>query len=241
MKKLLVLIAFFIAGLAQAQEERHPIDEVSYRLLQKSWKTSDMMEAEGVAYDGWDQLLNIVYGELRKVMKPATFAALKEAQRAWIKFRDAEFENIYALYYQEMEGTMWRPVAIGQRALIVQQRTQFLLRQYNHLSSPWEPDPKPLKGTWQVTGEHPEAKIEIRRDLTSVWHNMGDTEYQVRFYRISKGCGEDDSANKGKAIHFITMGSADDNQCYYIENHTKESMELRSAVTEEVLKLKLEQ
>ena len=43
----------------------------------------------------WDKELNIVYQKIMKVADPVTKNKLRNAQRAWIKFRDSEIENSY--------------------------------------------------------------------------------------------------------------------------------------------------
>ncbi|WP_315288225.1 lysozyme inhibitor LprI family protein [Leptotrichia massiliensis] len=43
----------------------------------------------------WDKELNIVYQKIMKVSDPVTKNKLRNAQRAWIKFRDSEVEKSY--------------------------------------------------------------------------------------------------------------------------------------------------
>ena len=43
----------------------------------------------------WDKELNIVYQKIMKVADPVTKNKLRNAQRAWIKFRDSEVEKSY--------------------------------------------------------------------------------------------------------------------------------------------------
>ena len=43
----------------------------------------------------WDKELNIVYQKIMKVADPVTKNKLRDAQRAWIKFRDSEVEKSY--------------------------------------------------------------------------------------------------------------------------------------------------
>lgn len=51
----------------------------------------------------WDQLLNANYGTLRSDMEGEAFTALRDAQRAWIAFRDAECAFRYTFW---REGTI---------------------------------------------------------------------------------------------------------------------------------------
>lgn len=43
----------------------------------------------------WDKELNIVYQKIMKTVNPVTKNKLRNAQRAWIKFRDSEVEKSY--------------------------------------------------------------------------------------------------------------------------------------------------
>ena len=43
----------------------------------------------------WDKELNIVYQKIMKIANPVTKNKLRNAQRAWIKFRDSEVEKSY--------------------------------------------------------------------------------------------------------------------------------------------------
>ena len=46
-------------------------------------------------YEEWDKELNIVYQKIMKDADSVTKNKLRNAQRAWIKFRDSEMENSY--------------------------------------------------------------------------------------------------------------------------------------------------
>ena len=56
----------------------------------------------------WDHLLNLVYDDFRQDTAPDVFTALRDAQRAWIAFRDADCAFPRAAFYDFPEG---RPVA----------------------------------------------------------------------------------------------------------------------------------
>ena len=59
--------------------------------------------------------------------------ALKEAQKRWIAYRDAEFLAI-DLIYGGMQGTMWRVAGFGQKVEFVKRRTVELLTYANDLA-----------------------------------------------------------------------------------------------------------
>lgn len=87
------------------------------------------MELAGDAcseYKQADADLNSVYGEvLAKHKKDTAFAAkLKEAQRAWIKFRDAHLESIYPAANKQQEyGSAFPMCNCGELAEITKKRT----------------------------------------------------------------------------------------------------------------------
>lgn len=67
--------------------------------------------------DEWDRLLNLGYGLLREKLEALDTGvgidrsdALRDAQRAWIAFRDAECNLEWSLF---REGTSHSPIAIG--------------------------------------------------------------------------------------------------------------------------------
>lgn len=55
----------------------------------------EQKEALRKTEEEWDKELNIVYQKIMKVADPVTKNKLRNAQRAWIKFRDSEVEKSY--------------------------------------------------------------------------------------------------------------------------------------------------
>ena len=55
----------------------------------------EQKEALRKTEEEWDKELNIVYQKIMKVADPVTKNKLRDAQRAWIKFRDSEVEKSY--------------------------------------------------------------------------------------------------------------------------------------------------
>ena len=101
--------------------------------------------------------------------------------------------------------------------------------------------PKTIKKLWRVTNLENEARINIREDLTSVWYDLEDEEYQVKFYRLTTNCTDDEAALSSKTIEFFPMGESDKSQCYYIENLDTKNVQLRAVDSNAVLKLKTRQ
>jgi len=58
----------------------------------------------------WDERLNARYEALEDTLEPEVFATLREAQRAWIAYRDAECAFAHALW---SPGTISSVVAAG--------------------------------------------------------------------------------------------------------------------------------
>ena len=55
----------------------------------------EQKEALRKTEEEWDKELNIVYQKIMKIANPVTKNKLRNAQRAWIKFRDSEIEKSY--------------------------------------------------------------------------------------------------------------------------------------------------
>lgn len=114
MKRLLSAILLLPALSAFAQDaerhwcglpQPHPLDAAFARAIDRSGGvTADMRDAQGEAHAGWDGELNRLY---RAVMKQLggdmRAAALRQAQRAWLAWDDAEAVSDVA--FAEDQGT----------------------------------------------------------------------------------------------------------------------------------------
>lgn len=90
--------------------------------------TVNIRSVQSEAYSRWDKELNRVYGELMNKFNTQDKLKLKEAQRAWVKFRDAESDLLWAEALFGSGGTS-APVAVSDRAReMVRQRVCTLLR-----------------------------------------------------------------------------------------------------------------
>ncbi|MCP4697355.1 MAG: DUF1311 domain-containing protein [Gammaproteobacteria bacterium] len=83
------------------------------------------------AYEKWDIELNKVYRTLRRELSPKQKIALRDAERLWIKYRDAEFDTIEAMYGR-LKGNRWKQVILEMQVNIVKTRTLDL---QNHLDT----------------------------------------------------------------------------------------------------------
>jgi uncharacterized protein YecT (DUF1311 family) len=90
----LVGAALLTTGLPLAAQEDapDPIDTALDECLAApaGETTQGMVECAGAAYQSWDDALNEVYGELMDTLGEEQAAALRDAQRKWIAFRDAD-------------------------------------------------------------------------------------------------------------------------------------------------------
>ena len=80
----------------------------------------------------WDKELNIVYQKIMKVADPVTKNKLKNAQRAWIKFRDSEIENSYYINNPD-GGSMGILFSLNTAAKLTEERAVQLAEMYDAL------------------------------------------------------------------------------------------------------------
>jgi uncharacterized protein YecT (DUF1311 family) len=121
-----LVFALALSGPAQAADE-HPIEARLAACMEKDGSTAGMVACEDAAYREWDAELNRVYNLLRKRLTGPSAEALKTAQLAWIKHRDAELAWIRALY-NRFDGTMYRPMAVDAAKEVVRRRAEELKR-----------------------------------------------------------------------------------------------------------------
>ena len=103
-------------GPANAQTKKDPCANAQTQV--------EMNECQGREYKKADAALNAVYKQLMaKIEDEGERTALKAAQQAWIKFRDAdcEFES-----YQNKGGTIYPLVYSGCLTVHTQERTKQL-------------------------------------------------------------------------------------------------------------------
>ncbi|GAA3902539.1 hypothetical protein GCM10022228_11160 [Halomonas cibimaris] len=134
-KTVLVLSLAAFAPLALAAEtfcdsgHPHPIDVQFERDMDASGGvTLDMRNAQGRAYKGWDTELNMAYQELMESLAADEQAALKKAQLAWLKFREAETE----FWWSESisGGGTLQPVIVASHAIELLKERVCQLKQY---------------------------------------------------------------------------------------------------------------
>lgn len=90
-RKTLVLL-FILSPLVCGQETKDPIDKVLDACLASSAanSTAGQVDCGAKAAASWDRELNQVYQKLLKTLDPTSEALLRNSQRQWLAFRDAE-------------------------------------------------------------------------------------------------------------------------------------------------------
>jgi uncharacterized protein YecT (DUF1311 family) len=109
---------------------KHPIDIWADACLKKDYTTVGMMNCGEKTEQKWDAELNRVYKALKKQLNSKK--VLTTAQKAWLKYRDKEFQSIDAVY-GSLQGTMWAPVIGFARADVVKNRVLRLKEDLDNL------------------------------------------------------------------------------------------------------------
>jgi uncharacterized protein YecT (DUF1311 family) len=124
----LFLVLLFSMGLicsssvaAAEDPDEEPIEQQLQKCIDKDSTTAGMTNCQEQAYENWDRELNKVYAELMKKLPSDAKETLKDAQTAWLKFRDSEFVLIDKIYAQ-LQGTMYIPMRVADRTQIVEDR-----------------------------------------------------------------------------------------------------------------------
>ena len=85
--------------------------------------------------NGYDKLMNKYYNKLLKIFNPEDKKVLIEAQKSWIKFRDAETKLIWTMTNEEYSGggTIQSNIAAAAYSDIVVKRTEYIFSYYNNI------------------------------------------------------------------------------------------------------------
>jgi uncharacterized protein YecT (DUF1311 family) len=118
---LFLLLLALIPTAAEAQSP-HPVDRWVENCIARDSSTAGMLACLDEGYARWDNELNYVYQGLRALLNQPQKEILKKSQRAWIAYRDAEFETINAIY-GSLDGSMWRLASLSAKVEMVKART----------------------------------------------------------------------------------------------------------------------
>ena len=123
----LVLFFSFVQGHAQTIKEDR-IDEEYGKCLQKDTAYANICDCAFVAFGKWNKEMDKTYDKLlRNLKKEKDRTALKAAQRAWVTYKEAEFNTYNNIY--NLPGNKWCTLRQDGRIAIVKTRT-LQLRQY---------------------------------------------------------------------------------------------------------------
>ena len=128
---VMAFLAFMThAALAESQtptRTEDPIDAWMGAAMDQVVSTPEMVEVYTQAAKKWDDRLNRVYKAcLAKLKKPQDRATLKEAQRKWLAYREAERDLINAVCYFTPDGspagTIAQVIAPGKLVELLRER-----------------------------------------------------------------------------------------------------------------------
>ena len=100
--------------------EQHPIAVADDACQSRDRSTMGIGDCLEQALARWDRQLNINYQHLLRVLDADRQVPVRAAQRAWLAWRDAQFQAISATY--DRDGTMWGLVATSRRIDIVREQ-----------------------------------------------------------------------------------------------------------------------
>lgn len=114
-----LLIAFYLvagnvhAGAYCDGDKPDPIDvKLERELKNAGGVTSAIREAQGHAYEAWDNRLNTAYRALQTRVSDADRKLLIQTQREWLKFREMHFQFLWSQSMLGNEGTIG-PIVLG--------------------------------------------------------------------------------------------------------------------------------
>jgi uncharacterized protein YecT (DUF1311 family) len=116
------------------------IDGALKACLQAHEDTAGMVECQASAIKQWDAALNAAYQDLMRTLSDQGRTNLREAQRDWIKFKDAELTFLRGVF-QEETGTIWAIVSGSQVIDLLRQRTVQLRCRAKMTDMAGPPDP----------------------------------------------------------------------------------------------------
>ena len=124
-----LLLSLGLAALASpAHAADHPLEAADAACYDDAMTTVAMVECAGASFDRWDAELNRQYKRLMALLAPEEQQALRDSQRKWIAFRDAEFAFMAAAH-SRMQGSMYQPLHVEARKELVKARALQLASQ----------------------------------------------------------------------------------------------------------------
>lgn len=129
---VICLLALFVPAVSfAAGGERHAIDTWLDKALTGKTSTPDIASTIDAGTKKWDAELNKQYKALMARLAPEGQAALKTAQRAWIKYRDAEIEASIMIYNTTNGGGTMMKLDCASRQYDITKARALELSEYN--------------------------------------------------------------------------------------------------------------
>jgi uncharacterized protein YecT (DUF1311 family) len=131
MRSLMAAAFLLTASLpALAEDEVDPIDAALTRCLDTpaNQDTEGMIQCFGTAYEAWDKALNEAYRDAMEGLDAAQRDRLKDSQRKWLAYRDAE-DDFSASLVTPQSGSIVR-VIINQVSVDLVKARVLALRAY---------------------------------------------------------------------------------------------------------------
>ena len=133
MKRKLVLILMLVRFVSMFSAQEKEIESELKKCLEKDYSTAAQRECTNTAEKAWDKELNKYYNLTLKKLPKVQQSKFISAQKAWLKFRDAEFALIDDYYYYVKEGTMYQVIGANEKSNIVKDRAKQLKVYYDVL------------------------------------------------------------------------------------------------------------
>jgi len=120
-----------------APDVSYPLDEFLDQCLAQSnhGSTAGQVECTNQAKQRWDDEMNLVYRRLADRLPPKAQASLRDAQRRWLQYRDADQLLIDAVY-ELTRGTMYAPMQAYSHLRLVRERSLTLKSYLAALTNP---------------------------------------------------------------------------------------------------------
>lgn len=123
---LLSLLLLLPLSAAEPADEQHRIDTWLDKKMETAFSNQSMVQALHEARDMWDGEMNATYKRLMKLLNPAEQKLLRESQRKWLAFRDADRKAIDDIVTSQ-QGTMWLLIGAESAMTRVKERANHLL------------------------------------------------------------------------------------------------------------------
>ncbi|QNQ11788.1 lysozyme inhibitor LprI family protein [Sphingomonas alpina] len=124
------ILALMIAAMASAAYAAPPGDATEAALdhclaLPANASTAGQVECEQAAAKAYDRRMNASYTTLMRRLPPSAKGQLQRSQRAWLVYRDSEF-NAQGGIYATRQGTMYVPMQADSAATLTRDRARLL-------------------------------------------------------------------------------------------------------------------